>query len=341
MSGSLAPSVKPDLQPCPPGPGDRLNDFLLTDQQGLPFSLSGGARGRPVLVLFCRDEGGDLLGALARQQGAMDAAGLDIVLITSLTVPDNARRCRDAGVQFPVLADPEGAVCQSYLAAAGRTEGTLGYLIDPNQRIIEVLAADADLSDVRALEVMAGQPEIPPPVLFIPRVVDPDLRDELIGLWRMQNEEIGYSLGHGDDRDREAKSSRDHVVRDPRMNARLVDLVTRRIRPELERAFGLREVLDFEVFVILGYHADRQDFFGPHRDNDAARMAHRRIAISINLNDDYDGGELQFPEYSLRGYRFPAGMAAVFGCGLLHQALPPVSGERFVLTTFLCDPEQA
>ena len=329
------------MQNCPPGPGDRLKDFLLTDQQGLPFSLSGGARGRPVLVLFCGDEGEDLLRRLARQQAVMDEAGLDIVLIAPAPVQANALRCRESGIRFPVLADPEGTVFRSCLAAAGCEAGPLGYLIDANQRIITVLDAEVDLSDVERLLSMAEQPEIPPPVLFVPRVIGPELRNELIGLWRMQNEEIGYSLADGDDRDREAKSSRDHVVRDPLMNSRLVDLVTGRIRPELERAFGLREELDFEVFVILGYHSDRQDFFGPHRDNDAVRMGHRRIAISINLNDDYEGGELQFPEYSLRGYRFPAGMAAVFGCGLLHQALPPTTGERFVLTTFLCDPEQA
>ncbi|MEQ8709251.1 MAG: 2OG-Fe(II) oxygenase [Rhodospirillales bacterium] len=329
------------MQTSPPGPGDRLTDFLLTDQQGLPFSLSGGARGRAVLVLLCGDAGREPLQRLALQQAAMDEAGLDIVLITRASVAENAQGCAGTGAEFPVLADPDGATCRSWLAAAGRTAGPLGYLIDPNQRIIAVLDADADLTDVAALAAIADQPEIPPPVLFIPRVVDPDLRAELIGLWRAQNEEIGYSLGHGDDRDRAAKSSRDHVVRDPRMNNRLVDLVRRRVWPELERAFGLREALDFEVFVIIGYHSGRRDFFGPHRDNDAARMAHRRIAISINLNDEYEGGELQFPEYSLRGYRFPAGMAAVFGCGLLHQALPPVSGERFVLTTFLCDPEAA
>ena len=59
--------------------------------------------------------------------------------------------------------------------------------------------------------------------------------------------------------------------------------------------------------------------------------------MSLNLNDDYEGGELTFPEFGPTLYKPRAGMAAVFSCSLLHEALPVTRGRRFVLTTFFRD----
>ena len=77
-----------------------------------------------------------------------------------------------------------------------------------------------------------------------------------------------------------------------------------------------------------------QHFFGAHRDNGAPTTADRAFAVSLNLNDDFEGGELVFPEYAGVRVSPPAGGAAVFSCSLLHQVLPVTRGRRFVLTTF-------
>jgi predicted 2-oxoglutarate/Fe(II)-dependent dioxygenase YbiX len=63
------------------------------------------------------------------------------------------------------------------------------------------------------------------------------------------------------------------------------------------------------------------------------------FAMSLNLNDDFEGGDLVFPEYSTRGYKMPAGAACIFACGLLHAARPVTRGQRFVLTNFFCATE--
>ena len=75
-------------------------------------------------------------------------------------------------------------------------------------------------------------------------------------------------------------------------------------------------------------------FFNAHRDNTTKGTAHRRFAVSLNLNDDFEGGELVFPEFAGVRVSPPAGGAAVFSCSLLHQVLPVTRGRRFVLTTF-------
>ena len=71
---------------------------------------------------------------------------------------------------------------------------------------------------------------------------------------------------------------------------------------------------------MLSYSAEGKHFFGAHRDNGAPTTADRAFAVSLNLNDDFEGGELVFPEYAGVKVSPPAGAAAVFSCSVLHQA---------------------
>jgi predicted 2-oxoglutarate/Fe(II)-dependent dioxygenase YbiX len=63
--------------------------------------------------------------------------------------------------------------------------------------------------------------------------------------------------------------------------------------------------------------------------------------VSLNLNDDYDGGTLAFPEFGPRRFRPPAGGAVVFSCSLLHQADLVTRGRRYVFLPFLYDEAAA
>ncbi|MGH9334082.1 MAG: 2OG-Fe(II) oxygenase, partial [Vicinamibacteria bacterium] len=70
-------------------------------------------------------------------------------------------------------------------------------------------------------------------------------------------------------------------------------------------------------------------------DNLSPATAHRRFALSLNLNEAYEGGELSFPEYGPIRYRPAAGEALLFSCSLLHEVSEVTSGERFALLSFL------
>ena len=60
--------------------------------------------------------------------------------------------------------------------------------------------------------------------------------------------------------------------------------------------------------------------------------------MTLNLNtDEYEGGELRFPEFGPNLYRPGAGDAVVFSCSLLHEALDVTKGSRFTLLSFLLD----
>ena len=80
----------------------------------------------------------------------------------------------------------------------------------------------------------------------------------------------------------------------------------------------------------------------PHRDNTTKGTAHRRFAVTLNLNsEDYDGGYLRFLEYGPQLFKAPTGGAVVFSCSMLHKALPVTSGTRYVFLPFLYDEAAA
>ena len=68
---------------------------------------------------------------------------------------------------------------------------------------------------------------------------------------------------------------------------------------------------------------------------------HRKFAVSVNLNDDFDGGEVSFPEYGPRSYKAPPGAAVVFSCSLLHAVSTVTRGRRYAFLPFLYDDAAA
>ena len=104
--------------------------------------------------------------------------------------------------------------------------------------------------------------------------------------------------------------------------------------PELQKAFYF-QATRFEGFKIACYEAATGGFFRPHRDNLSSATAHRRFAMTVHLNDDYEGGFLRFPEYGAHRYRLTAGGALVFSCAHLHEVTDVTKGRRFVLLSFL------
>ncbi len=95
------------------------------------------------------------------------------------------------------------------------------------------------------------------------------------------------------------KRTEDYMMVEPMMQKAISDRLAYRIGPELIKVFAYdREFPASTLHVVLSYSAEGQHFFGAHRDNGAPTTADRAFAVSLNLNDDFEGGELVFPEYS-------------------------------------------
>ena len=112
-----------------------------------------------------------------------------------------------------------------------------------------------------------------------------------------------------------------------------------RLAPEVLKAFQY-QATRIARYIVACYDAADGGHFKPHRDNTTPATAHRKFAVSINLNaEDFEGGDLRFPEYEPRTYRPPTGGAVVFSCSLLHEATPVTRGTRYAFLPFLFDAE--
>ena len=96
-----------------------------------------------------------------------------------------------------------------------------------------------------------------------------------------------------------------------------------------------------ERYIVSCYAAEDEAHFRAHRDNTTKGTAHRRFAVSINLNADFEGGEVSFPEYGSRSFKAPIGGAVIFPCALLHAVSKVTSGRRYAFLPFLYDEEAA
>lgn len=181
------------------------------------------------------------------------------------------------------------------------------------------------------------------PVLIVPRILERDLCRQLIDYYEthggrpsgVMRERNGKTVGELDDFKRryDAQIQDDDLVTQIRIRLRW------RLIPEIEKAFGFTATR-VERYIVARYAAEDGGYFRPHTDNNTPGTAHRKFAVSINLNaEEFEGGDLCFPEFGPRTYRPPTGGAVVFSCSLLHEARPVTRGVRYATLPFLYDAE--
>jgi predicted 2-oxoglutarate/Fe(II)-dependent dioxygenase YbiX len=248
---------------------------------------------------------------------------------------------RAAGVARPDPNTPQGPAL--YAPA--------WVLLDPMLRVIEtrpLTQAEAMMARLASLPPPEahGDTDIPPPVLVLPRIFEPELCRALIGYYQAQGgtpsgfmrEENGKTVGVFD---AAMKRRSDCTIEDQGLRAATRARILRRIVPELKRVHHF-DATRMERYIVACYDSAERGHFAAHRDNTTGGTAHRRFAVTINLNaEDFEGGELRFPEYGRRSWRAPTGGAVVFSCSLLHQALPVTAGVRYAFLPFLYDEAAA
>ena len=336
--------------------GDKLPNFALPDQTGAQRIFYNEVRGGPIVLAVCDAAGAQasesLLTALQASSEAFAQVGAQVFGLLSGSAQDCAERAARLGLSCTLFADAQGVAVPHLLAPADPNAAPAlarVYLLDPNQRILAILPSDATPPLEAILSVLnafaagesAGQSlDRGAPVLILPRLFEPEFCAELIETWKTKGHREGsLSTGEGNVYAPDAKKNREHLVKDVEQNKRISFTLARRVGPELAKVFNYDRPFRFEGHIVLCYEAERRDFFALHRDN-LRQHDQRRFALSLNLNDDFEGGELVFPEYGPHRFKPPAGGAAIFSCNLLHEALPPTRGTRFVMTSFFCDADQ-
>jgi predicted 2-oxoglutarate/Fe(II)-dependent dioxygenase YbiX len=238
------------------------------------------------------------------------------------------------GVRF--FRDRSGALT-SLIGAGG------AVVIDPMLRVAWLGSAqamgDAVAAVARAIKIA---PTDHAPVLVAPRILEPSLCAALIAHYQagtpeqsgFMREVNGVTMAL---HDANHKVRQDVAISDEALRQAVLQRVSLRLIPLVERAFGWRATR-IERHIVACYRAEDGGHFNPHRDNTTKGTAHRKFAVTMNLNaDDYDGGDLRFPEFGPRTYRAPTGGAVVFNCSLLHEATRVTRGTRYAYVPFLYD----
>jgi len=224
-------------------------------------------------------------------------------------------------------------------------------LLDPTLRVIAMrpiaeLAALLDQLDRLPPPALHTGIETHAPVLIAPRVFEPEFCRMLIGQYEAHGGEESGFMRQIDGKtvlvkDNNFKRRTDHMVEDEKIQEACRNRILQRLVPEIQRAFNFK-VTRMERYLVARYDSETGGHFRPHRDNTTKGTAHRRFAVSINLNaGEFEGGDLRFAEFGPRSYRPPTGGAVVFGCSLLHEVLPVTKGARFAFLPFLYDDEAA
>ncbi|RVT42017.1 2OG-Fe(II) oxygenase [Sphingobium algorifonticola] len=231
----------------------------------------------------------------------------------------------------------------------------MSFVLDPAlrvQAIIPIVDPATHMAQIReaiaALPTPTEMADQWAPVLLVPNVIEPALCRDFIAYAQARGvEDSGFmKTDHATGQtvlvvDYNHKRRADCSIEDAHLRAALQQRIMRRVVPAIERAFQFR-VTRMERYLLACYDAETGGYFRPHKDNTTLGTAHRRFAVTINLNaEDYDGGDLRFPQFGPRTYRAPTGGAIVFSCSLLHEATPITRGKRYALLPFLYDEAAA
>lgn len=227
-------------------------------------------------------------------------------------------------------------------------------VLDPTLRVRQVIPFAEERSDIDALLTycdalppparFAGM-ELQAPVLVLPDVFEPELCSRLIDLYEahggtesgFMREENGKTVPV---HDHSHKRRRDYLIDDRDLIGLIQAKFMRRVVPEIAKVHQFR-VTRMERYIVSCYAQEDGGHFRAHRDNTTKGTAHRRFAVSVNLNDDFEGGEVSFPEYGPRSFKMPAGCAVVFSCSLLHAVSKVTQGRRYAFLPFLYDDAAA
>jgi predicted 2-oxoglutarate/Fe(II)-dependent dioxygenase YbiX len=333
--------------------GDRVPRFSAPLVTGGPFDLHVSA-GRWVVLSF--------LGALSNPRAHRELASLlreaelfreDHLVVGCVFTepPDDIAKISGIGSNaLFFLADYDGATSRSF----GAFETPRTIVLDPMLRAVADIAWDCAeghaqavrsvLRNLPAVDDSAGVP-MSAPALIVPRVFSFELCDFLVQFYEQQGgEDSGFQFDAAGKTttlsDWRLKRRSDVIVAAPEVRDLIRRQIVHRLLPEIEQYFQF-QATRMDRYIVARYDSEVGGHFHRHRDNVNAGAQHRRFAVSINLNGNFEGCDLMFPEFGRKVYRPPDGGALVFSCGALHQVTPITRGKRYAFLAFLYGEEDA
>jgi predicted 2-oxoglutarate/Fe(II)-dependent dioxygenase YbiX len=325
--------------------GDPVSRFATHTIMGVPFDLSVAA-GRWIVLCFLGSpsdpRGMHELGELLQERHLFDEDRLTVHGIFTEPPADPMPLAAMSGPALSFFADYDGAITRAFGG------GARSVVLDPMLRSVANIPWDYPAGHSQTLRgVLKSLPpvgeadgiEMTAPALIVPRVFDFPLCEFMIDLYeKVGGEDSGFMLDvagkTGTVVDHRLKRRSDLVVALPELRDAIRSQIVRRLVPAVECFFQF-QATRMDRYIVACYDSTVGGHFHRHRDNINAGAQHRRFAVSINLNKDFEGCDLIFPEFGRKTYRPPTTGAVVFSCGALHQVTPITKGRRYAFLAFL------
>jgi peroxiredoxin/predicted 2-oxoglutarate/Fe(II)-dependent dioxygenase YbiX len=342
-------------------PGDPAPSVMQRNSSNDRYNLDLAAGRTLVLCFFASSttpHAAAVLAAVKKRRDLFDDVHAAFFGVTHDRDDEAKRRVDTIMPGYRFFWDHDDLIARAYGVAPAEGEDGLylnrWVIINPMMRITAVIPFRQDQTDIaQALDHIARLPragrvaglDVQAPVIVLDNIFDPDTCRRLIASYDAADRDLSGVMREIGGRTRlvlddNHKRRRDHMIEDENERKFVTALIRRRIVPQIEKIHQFHATR-IERYLVACYAAEDAAHFRPHRDNTTKGTAHRRFAVSINLSDDFDGGEIQFPEYGSRGFRALAGGAVVFSCSLLHAVTQVTRGRRYAFLPFLYDDAAA
>ena len=341
-------------------PGDPAPWFHARSSTRAEFALDVIGGRYIVLCFFATADarGKSAVAAAFAERGLFDDTNASFFGVSIDPADEAHKRVVGLPTGFRFFWDFDGKISKLYGAIPRDGEPTesrlplrrIWVVLDPTLRVLKVVRFKQDCSDAEELlNYLKSLPpasrfagfEVQAPILVLPNVFEDEFCKKLIALHETcGSEESGFmrdvdgktvqlhNYGH--------KRRRDHIIQDEEVIRQAQERFNRRVVPELLKAYQFKAT-QMERFLVGCYSEEDGGHFVAHRDNTTKGTAHRRFAASVNLNSDFEGGEVSFPEYGPKGFKPPPGAAVVFSCSLLHAVSKVNRGRRYAFLPFIYD----
>jgi predicted 2-oxoglutarate/Fe(II)-dependent dioxygenase YbiX len=197
------------------------------------------------------------------------------------------------------------------------------YLLNTERRIIKYTHNSDYIINIDNIPKNYNSSVIP--YIEIPDVLDQQLLKDVIAYY---NENDNSAIIHNT-----PTKHRYHVHPDSTLEKRIDNKLSRTLFQKMLQIFYF-DVKYRELYKICCYDSDANGRFHAHRDT-VPPMLHRAYGMSLVLNDDYEGGELEFVEHELK-LKPKANTVIVFPGTYSHKVLPVTKGKRMTIISFLC-----
>jgi len=339
------------LQPGEPAPWFRQRS---TSNPNYAFDTVGG---RYVVLCFHHSAGDaagrEMLRIVEERRTLFDDDTVAFFGVSTDPADEKEQRLKPMlpGVRY--FWDFDRKISQLYGVSGPQGDRRVWMVMDPTLRIRAVFQSEGGAEWRKVADYLASLPPVAEhpglpvhaPVLVLPNVFEPEFCERLIGLYETHGGRESGFMREMDGKttrlfDNAHKRRADYDIEDKALQAELRMRIIRKVVPEISRIHNFK-VTRMERYIVACYDSVTGGHFRPHRDNTSKGTAHRRFAVSINLNDAFEGGELYFPEYGQRSIKIPKGAAVVFSCALMHAVTPVTAGRRFAFLPFLYDDAAA